>query len=548
MPFTLDSFKEQLDYHLSRFDKQAVAADCKELIAYLYDPREKIDPVKLERILQALRNKRMFALMQKLADCFMELGYRTPKIRRQYAQSLIDQNIYGAPLAILQDIDKEITTDDAASKPFAEKAEAIGLIGRIFKQQYVNARQPLHPRMIALLNEAIKNYNTVYRKDPDQFGWHGINVVALLHRADRDRIRLEEYLDHEAMAKAILKHVEDLETDHLAMGFDYATALEACIALDKPDDAMKWLGKYLNNSSAEAFELNSTLRQLQEVWELTPKSAVGEKILPVLNAALLDRLGATLTFDKADLSKQRLPDADMKNLERVLGNTSFSTYQWYLNGVKACSAVVRIGEDTDNGLGSGFLLAGSLLSPALGDDLVLVTNAHVVSDDLVINRGALKPDRAVATLETVDGKPKLGFSRIIRTSSRNELDFTVLEFDAPSREKLRAIRQNIVTYRLADDLPDPNDHKRVYIIGYPGGGGLQLSLQDNVFLACNDKFIQYRTPTEHGSSGSPVFNDRWELIGLHHAGSDKMPRLDDPTKKYEANEGIWINAIKKQFA
>ena len=545
----LDDFKKQLDYHLSRFDKQAVTALCTDLITYLYNPKETIDPAKLERILQALRNKRMFDLMQKLADCFMELGYRTPKIRRQYAQSLIDQNIYAGPLAILRDIDKEITTDDASSKPFAEKAEAVGLIGRIFKQQYVNADKPRHPRMIALLNEAIQNYNTVYKKDPDQFGWHGINVVALLHRAERDSIQLEQFLDPGAMAQTILKHVQDLETDHLAMGFDYATALEACIALDKPDEAVEWLGKYLNNSSAEAFELNSTLRQLQEVWKLTPQSAVGEKILPVLNAALLRRLGATLTFDKADLSKQKLPDdTDMSKLEKVLGSTSFQTYQWYINGLKACSAVVRIGEDSDNGLGTGFLLVGSLLSPALGDDFVLITNAHVISDDLVINIGALRPDRAVATLETVDGRPPLRFSRIIKTSPRNDLDFTVLEFDAPSQEKLRAIRQNIVTYTLAADLPKPNDEQRVYIIGYPGGRGLQLSLQDNVFLDNNDRFIQYRTPTDRGSSGSPVFNDHWELIGLHHAGSKDMPMLGNPTVKHQANEGIWFNAIKKLFA
>src|SRR5579872_1573469 len=258
MPFTLDSFKERLDEHLSRFDKQAVAADCTQLIAYLYKPQEKIDPVKLERILQALRNKRMFELMQKLADCFMELGYRTPKIRRQYAQSLIDQNIYAAPLAILQDINAEITTDDTRSKPFSEKAEAIGLIGRIYKQQYVNANRPRHPRMIELLNLAIKNYGEVYEKDHDQFMWHGINLVALLCRANRDETQLTEFIDPIPIAKEILQMVEDLHTDQKAMGWDYGTAVEACIALDEPDDAVKWLGRYLNKSAADAFELNST--------------------------------------------------------------------------------------------------------------------------------------------------------------------------------------------------------------------------------------------------------------------------------------------------
>ena len=55
--------------------------------------------------------------------------------------------------------------------------------------------------------------------------------------------------------------------------------------------------------------------------------------------------------------------------------------------------------------------------------------------------------------------------------------------------------------------------------------------------------MQYRTPTDPGSSGSPVFNDQWELIGLHHAGSSEKESLLDPSEEHEANEGIRISAI-----
>ena len=36
-------------------------------------------------------------------------------------------------------------------------------------------------------------------------------------------------------------------------------------------------------------------------------------------------------------------------------------------------------------------------------------------------------------------------------------------------------------------------------------------------------FLYYRTDTEPGSSGSPCFNDPWELVALHHSG---VPDLD----------------------
>jgi hypothetical protein len=66
-------------------------------------------------------------------------------------------------------------------------------------------------------------------------------------------------------------------------------------------------------------------------------------------------------------------------------------------------------------------------------------------------------------------------------------------------------------------------------------------------LACKDPLIHYRTPTEHGSSGSPVFEpEDWRVVALHHKGSPTMNRLDDQPGTYEANEGIEMSAIQKQ--
>jgi len=71
-------------------------------------------------------------------------------------------------------------------------------------------------------------------------------------------------------------------------------------------------------------------------------------------------------------------------------------------------------------------------------------------------------------------------------------------------------------------------------------------------------FLYYTTDTEPGSSGSPCFNDQWELIGLHHSGVPKMDGekilkkdgtpfnedLDDPALiDWIANEGARVSAI-----
>ena len=87
---------------------------------------------------------------------------------------------------------------------------------------------------------------------------------------------------------------------------------------------------------------------------------------------------------------------------------------------------------------------------------------------------------------------------------------------------------------------------RLYVIGHPGGGDLAFSLQDNFLLGSNDHLLHYRTPTEGGSSGSPVFEaDDWRVVALHHAGDPNMKRIDGEGGTYEANEGIAIRAIQQ---
>src|SRR5262249_44796144 len=100
-------------------------------------------------------------------------------------------------------------------------------------------------------------------------------------------------------------------------------------------------------------------------------------------------------------------------------------------------------------------------------------------------------------------------------------------------------------YPIAPALPviEEDSHQRVYIIGHPSGGDLSFSIHDNLLLDYQDSLLHYRTPTEGGSSGSPVFNQQWRLIGLHHKGGEHMRRLNGKPGTYAANEGIWIRSI-----
>jgi len=57
---------------------------------------------------------------------------------------------------------------------------------------------------------------------------------------------------------------------------------------------------------------------------------------------------------------------------------------------------------------------------------------------------------------------------------------------------------------------------RVYIIQHPNGGVKKIGMIHNVVRYVDDDVVRYWTDTEGGSSGSPVFNEKWQLVALHH--------------------------------
>jgi V8-like Glu-specific endopeptidase len=97
-----------------------------------------------------------------------------------------------------------------------------------------------------------------------------------------------------------------------------------------------------------------------------------------------------------------------------------------------------------------------------------------------------------------------------------------------------------------DDFPSITygelvENDTIPIIQHPHGWPKQICIGHNSLKYINDTTIQYITDTMPGSSGSPVFDSNWGLIGLHTRGGNIVePRTYN---YFFRNEGIHRNAI-----
>jgi endonuclease G len=119
----------------------------------------------------------------------------------------------------------------------------------------------------------------------------------------------------------------------------------------------------------------------------------------------------------------------------------------------------------------------------------------------------------------------------------NSLDFTILAIGT------RHSGAGALNWHRWLTLSDAGDKhaigEPVNIIQHPDGRLKEIAIHNNNVVNRVGPYLHYRTDTEPGSSGSPVFNNQWEVVALHHAGKFDSP----PNHKMATNEGIRISAI-----
>ncbi len=107
----------------------------------------------------------------------------------------------------------------------------------------------------------------------------------------------------------------------------------------------------------------------------------------------------------------------------------------------------------------------------------------------------------------------------------------------------------------------PLKDSKVNIIQHPGNSvEPKYALTANSIIDKWGHYLYYTADTDKGSSGSPVLNQDWKVVALHHAGSKigfeykdtdgtikKETGLNINGKYHSANRGILIGDILKDL-
>jgi len=246
-----------------------------------------------------------------------------------------------------------------------------------------------------------------------------------------------------------------------------------------------------------------------------------------------------------------LEPGDGLALERILRKSDLVDISYLELGLLAARPVCRIQIvnplGRPEGYGTGFLVAPNLL----------LTNNHVLDTAEL----ARKSFAEFEFEQDINGRRKTSKSFDLRPDevfiTDPDMDFTLVSVDPVSTEGTELADHGLL--RLVEVTGKIRIGECVSIIQHPEGGLKQCCLRENEVVDLFDNWLHYLTDTQPGASGSPVFNDQWLVVGLHHSGvpmkdpqgnilkTDGQPfrkHVDDPgTIAWVANEGVRISRI-----
>jgi endonuclease G, mitochondrial len=256
-------------------------------------------------------------------------------------------------------------------------------------------------------------------------------------------------------------------------------------------------------------------------------------------------------------------DVDDDFMERVIGATrDFLGISFFESGLAASRAVCRIVSRLPNGkrsFGTGFMVTPRLL----------ITNHHVLDSADVARASTAEFNFQLDARQESQPVYRFALTPDIFFLNDKPNDFALVAVE--ERTNSGTLLSTFGSCPLIGAEGKIANTESVNIVQHPKGDLKQVVIRENRLIDLPDKqeagafdrFAYYEADTEPGSSGSPVFNDLWEVIALHHSSVPKRDRAgnildkngkiwqrgDDPTRiEWVGNEGIRVSRIVNKIA
>ena len=250
--------------------------------------------------------------------------------------------------------------------------------------------------------------------------------------------------------------------------------------------------------------------------------------------------------------------------ERIIGENNLLPVYFLEEGVvvqqPVAKAFIKNSAGTISGYASGFMVSPSLF----------LTNNHVYGSvaeakfstidfnyqdnfngvSQVVDTYTLHPDSVFRTNTALDYTLVRVNKKSLLIRRLSEVIGTESEITIAGSNASLAIRANdLILHRLYQNAGEKwgylklsgsqlyavNQH--LNIVQHPGERKKEIAINENHVTSVFANAIRYQSDTEPGSSGSPVFNNNWDLVALHHAAGDFVGGV------WTSNQGMRIDKI-----
>jgi len=230
-------------------------------------------------------------------------------------------------------------------------------------------------------------------------------------------------------------------------------------------------------------------------------------------------------------------------MEQIVDESDFLPVFFLERGVQVQRSIARVVLTKPHTVSSGHTFppgtgwaTGFMVSPSL-----FLTNNHVIPDEDFARKVRMQFNFQLGEggfeQPTEDFYPALDDA----FHANEALDYTLIRLrpNQMAGSGASALAGNRWGFIPLNENPLFRPDQHFNIIQHPRGRRKEIALQDNELDKLFANVVRYKSDTEPGSSGSPVFDNLWQLVALHHAGGEQ----DLTSGKWLNNQGIRIDRI-----